>query len=153
MSKQTDQYLLFNIHNNLIKNCSEALSSTKHTDAEIYDQVTTRYTISNDDLLKKIQLLCFYSNQLVDIKQATVHYITYSLKGHYDIESHTDQCDNTIIIYLDKSDQIKETFYVENNAIQGDELWKNGGLIMKHEAEHRGSFSGSGFRSVLCIFY
>ena len=143
MSKQTKQHLLFNIPNNLIKNCSEALSSTKHTDVEVYDQATTRYTISDKDLHRKIQLLCFYSNQPVDLKRATVHYITYSVKGHYDIESHTDQCDNTIIIYLDKSDRIKETFYVENNAIQGDELWKNGGLIMKHEAVHRCSFSGS----------
>lgn len=153
MSKQTEQHLLFNIPKNLIKTCSEALSSAKHTDVEVYDLVTTRYTISDKELLRKIQLLCFYSKQPVDVKRATVHYITYSINGNYDIELHTDKCNTTIIIYIEKSDQIKETFYVENNKIQGDELWENGGLIMKHEAEHRGSFSGSGFRSVLCIFY
>lgn len=154
MSKTNETHKIFNIPTHLLNNVHKLLDEHCFTESETdkYDEETTRFTITNDNLLSKIKLLCFYSNETVDLSKSTVHYIKYHIKDSYNIEKHTDQCEKTFIFYLNKEQNIKEHFYIETNPVSGDELWNNGGLIMYKEAEHYGNYIGSGYRDVICVF-
>ena len=144
---------LFTIPANVISSCLAVLREHKFTDVDVYDKTTTRFTVTDKNIIDCIQPLCDCSNQTVNLNLATIHYIKYELNGNYEVTPHTDVCDNTIIIYMDKDPNIRENFYVENNMISGDSLWKFRGLHMKNESKHWGHYSGKGVREVLCIFY
>jgi len=155
MAKQQSKHQLFNVPKNLISNTLDYLRKFNYNDEVIdhYDQQTIRYTVTDKNLLHKIRLLCFYSNENIDFNSTNVHYIRYTLDGEYTIEDHDDRCDNSIIFYLNKDDDIKDEFHVENIQIHNDSLWKHGGLIMRNQAKHGGKIYGKGKRDVLCVFY
>ena len=100
-------------------------------------------------------LKCQNLFQNYKIKNYTVHYIKYNICEYYSIEKHQDSCDITIIIYLNKEDNISDTFYVGDINIQNN--WSNhknhyDSLIMWQNPMHHGEIIGNGKRDILCIF-
>ena len=146
---------LFPVPLPLIVNVSTILKNHQYNQkqVDIYDDETTRYTVEDELLLQKIRLLCFYSNENIDMNKCTVHYIKYNIDNRYIIKKHTDRCEKTFIFYLEKDPKIQDHFYVEDEYITDTELWTNRGLAMNQEAQHWGEYSGSGSRSILCVFY
>lgn len=154
-------YSLVNIDNDLIKECHLSLQNHKFNDnnIEYYDDITTMYNINlnennydKENIIKNIEKICS-SFKIIDTNRITLQYTKYNIKDEYIIEPHKDYCQNTIIIYLNKNPNIKEIFTINNDEIQGDDLWANGGLIMNDEAIHSGKYIGSGIREIMCIFY
>ena len=90
-------------------------------------------------------------------KEYTVHHVKYSLNNKpYMIDEHQDWCKFTIIVYLDKSDEVTDEFWVENEKVK-DDLWESSDstykcLIFWGNVPHHGKVFGKGKRDILCIF-
>ena len=80
-----------------------------------------------------------------------LHYIEYTIKESYEVDIHNDNCENTIIIFLEKDKDITDKFMVEFENVEED-YWKCGGMLMSGCPEHEVIINGSGKRDVLCIF-
>ena len=84
-------------------------------------------------------------------------HIKYNLKNeNYHITEHNDNTEYTIIIYLDKSPDISDKFWVNNTMIRED-VWNPSktnykAIIFWGNASHYGYIFGNGKRELLCIF-
>jgi hypothetical protein len=134
----------------------EKLINNKNSciDKDIYDKHTTRYIIEDIKVIDKIKSVLTNTSIDVDlyVKSITIHYINYNIDGPYRISRHSDNCDKTVIIYLDKSESVKDTFIVENSNVNMSKCWEDGGLYFSGNAVHSGMISGSGYREIICIF-
>ena len=127
---------------------------------EKYDDYCSRSNIKIPfNIVKKIYCL---TNLPYPIKQNTniYHYIKYNINKSYDLSPHNDGCKITIIIYLNKDQNIKENFYIENKLVKENYWSENndtyGCLVMWSDdnegANHYGKILGSGSREILCLF-
>ena len=66
------------------------------------------------------------TNLFRDEKKYTTHRVKYSLKDKnqdfYSIDEHQDSCKFTLIVYLDKSPEVRDEFWVGNHQIE-ENLW------------------------------
>lgn len=127
---------------------------------EVYDEECSRADIKlNDDILDKI-LSCSETNLFRNEEKYTIHRVKYSTEysnnDYYSIDEHEDNCRFTIIIYLEKSLQIRDEFWVGKNKIKED-LWSKKsntykGLIFWGNSPHKGKIFGKGKRDIICFF-
>lgn len=127
---------------------------------EIYDDDCNRADIKlNDDVLDRILSLSG-TNLFRDEQKYTIHRVKYNIKSKddefYSIDEHQDSCKFTLIVYLEKSQEIRDEFWVGNNKVN-ENVWANNEKIFKclafwGNAPHRGKIFGRGKRDILCFF-
>lgn len=126
---------------------------------ETYDEECKRAEIKlNDDVLDRILSLS-KTNLVRKTNKYTVHRVKYYLEEEnkpYDIDEHQDNCKFTLILYLDKSPEVRDEFWVGNNKVT-ENLWSNNpnkvnGLIFWGNMPHKGKIFGRGKRDILCFF-
>ena len=127
---------------------------------ETYDDECNRAEIKlNDNVLDRILSLS-KTNLFRDEKKYTTHRVKYSLKnenqGFYSIDEHQDSCKFTLIVYLDKSPEVRDEFWVGNNQIE-ENLWSGNNNTYKclsfwGNSLHKGKIFGKGHRDILCFF-
>ena len=152
---------LFTIPKDSLIKCHNLIKDYKFNDFDIeyFDDTTTMFSMNsinfdNKYIFDEIKKIYSYSEiPFINIDNMTVQYTKYNIKDEYIIKPHKDNCQNTIIIYLDKDPNIKETFIVSDKEINGSDLWSHGGLIMTNELMHSGKYIGTGTREILCLFY
>lgn len=145
---------VFSIPRNILSNLPEGDTW------EEYDEECSRADIKlNDDILDKI---LSYSNTNLNRneKRYTVHKVKYSTEysnnDYYSISEHEDNCRFTIIIYLKKSPQIRDEFWVGEHKVKAN-LWSKNpntfkGLIFWGNSPHKGKIFGKGKRDIICFF-
>ena len=124
---------------------------------ERYDANCNRGDIKLDDsILDKI--LSFSNTRLKrNKKNYTVHYVKYSINDTpYIIDEHQDWCKFTLIVYLDKSPEVSDEFWVNDEKVE-ENVWVTNGnnykcLAFWGNAPHRGKVFGKGKRDILCFF-
>ena len=124
---------------------------------EKYDDNCNRGDIKlNDKVLDRI--LSFSRTRLRrSKKEYTVHHVKYNLNNKpYIIDEHQDWCKFTLIVYLDKSDEVTDEFWVGDDKVE-DNLWNATDstykcLMFWGNAPHHGKVFGKGKRDILCFF-
>ena len=103
-------------------------------------------------------ILSYCNVNLKKTREYTIHNIKYSLRGKelYEISNHEDNCYFTLIIYLNKSSEINDEFWINNIKIN-QPLWSNDTnmyncLVFWGNLPHKGNISGKGSREILCFF-
>lgn len=142
-------FKIFEIPKNIIPNLENENKWEK------FDEECNRRNVDLKHILKQI---IDYSNLKIEPNdmKTTVHHIIYNLKyGEYRIENHQDFCYYTLIVYLNRDDNIEDEFYindvlVEKHIPQIDNFrctlfWGN--------SPHHGVINGIGKRQVLCFFF
>lgn len=147
-------YKVFQISKSLIPN----FNTHKLQEWEIYDKECKRKNINIENKILNNILNIKELNNNINIKyNHVVQYIKYDLiNDEYHISKHYDNCKYTIIIYLNKTDNITDKFFIENKSITQN-LWNQTdttytGLIFWGNALHEGYIYGNGTREILCIF-
>ena len=148
-------FKVFQIPQAIIPNLDEP--DPKNYEWEIYDDECRRRTLDNiasDDTIEKV--LSLSGTNFISTGK-TVHHIKYTLKKNkYDITKHQDSCRFTVIIYLNKDNDVKDRFWVNNNEVK-ENLWnsdkgKYKAIIFWGNADHHGEILGNGNREILCFF-
>ena len=110
----------------------------------------------DDSILDKI--LSFSNTRLKrNKKNYTVHYVKYSINDTpYIIDEHQDWCKFTLIVYLDKSPEVSDEFWVNDEKVE-ENVWVTNDnnykcLAFWGNAPHRGKVFGKGKRDILCFF-
>ena len=124
---------------------------------EKYDDNCNRGDIKlNDSVLDEI--LSFSNTELKRTqKDLTVHHVKYSINNvPYIIDEHQDWCKFTLIVYLDKSSDIKDEFWVGDDRVE-ENVWSTSNTTYKclafwGNAPHHGKVFGKGKRDILCFF-
>ena len=146
------KYKVFTIPRNII---NQNLPRPKKW--EKFDHECKRANIKLDD--NTLDKILSYSgkNFLRNGDNYTIHRIKYNLKeGEYIIDEHQDSCKFTIIIYIEKSPEIKDDFWVGNSNIK-ENVWSKkeneyNCLIFWGNSPHKGKIYGKGNREILCFF-
>ena len=124
---------------------------------EKYDDNCNRGDIKLDDSVLDNILSLSKTRLKRSKKDYTVHHVKYSINDTpYIIEEHQDWCKFTIIVYLDKSPEVNDEFWVDDEKIEED-LWKTNEtkykcLVFWGNAPHHGKVFGKGKRNILCFF-
>ena len=127
---------------------------------ETYDTECNRAEIKlNDNVLDRILSLS-KTNLFRDEKKYTTHRVKYSLKNennqYYSIDEHQDSCKFTLIVYLNKSPEVRDEFWVGNKKVNEDVWSKNENkincLAFWGNSLHKGKIFGKGKRDILCFF-
>jgi len=144
------QYHLFTIPKNYIPKLSKLTNEWDKYDDNCY---RNNINIEKDVIYSIIN--CQPNLKNCNIDNYTTHYIKYNITEKYTIDEHVDSSDITIIVYLNKDENIRETFYVNN--INTKHNWRNNkykyhSLIMWNNPKHKGTITGSGKRNILCFF-
>ena len=145
-------FKVFSIPKNIIPN---TLPNPKRW--EKYDDNCNRGDIKlNDSVLDEI--LSFSNTRLKRTKKDyTIHHVKYSINNvPYIIDEHQDWCKFTLIVYLDKSPDIKDEFWVDDDRVE-ENVWSTNNTTYKclafwGNAPHRGKVFGKGKRDILCFF-
>lgn len=120
----------------------------------IYDDECKRREVYTENILNDI-INCIDYKMNLEENKLTIHHVVYNLKyKNYELEKHRDASKYTIIIYLERDEAIKDSFYV-NDVLVDDYVPKNDnykGIIFWDNAYHHGTFKGNGNREVLCFF-
>ena len=92
-----------------------------------------------------------------DENNLTTHYIEYNIKKSYEITKHKDYCDITVLVYLDKDEDIKDTFYVCDKKCRKEkwDIQENSYAVLAFNGwdDHWGNLKGTGFRSIMAFHY
>lgn len=127
---------------------------------EKYDENCLRGHIKINNLTNIIldNILKYNKSGLKRTKEYSIHNIKYSLrsKNFYEISKHEDNCYFTLIIYLHKSSEINDEFWVNNIKIN-EALWSEdcnmyNCLLFWGNLPHQGNIFGNGSREILCFF-
>ena len=145
-------FKVFSIPKHLIP---ETIPNPKSWDK--YDDNCNRGDINlNDSVIDNI--LSFSNIKLKRTKKEyTVHHVKYSInETPYIIDEHQDWCKLTLIVYIDKSPDIKDEFWVGNDRVE-ENVWLTSDTTYKclafwGNAPHHGKIFGKGKRDILCFF-
>lgn len=124
-----------------------------HVEKEDFDDACTKYHYINLNFLNRLCFILkeYINNDIVLYTDISVQKIIYDIQhNEYEIEEHVDGCENSYILYLDKDETIKDSFYVEKRKVWN--LWKGNKLLRFDSKKHHGKIYGKGKREVLCIF-
>ena len=93
----------------------------------------------------------------INKKNLTTHFIEYNINSIYEITKHNDNCDLTVIVYLNKDHTMKDTFYICDKKFRKDkwETKDNSYSVLAFNGydEHWGKLEGSGERTILVFHY
>lgn len=159
-------YIVFQIPKYLIPNFNDRSYNKFKWDT--YDEQCKRRDISldtfeqilmfsgTDYVSPKNQLISSTPKHVGNDKHFSVHHIMYNLTKSYDITQHEDNCNFTVIIYIDKDETISDSFWVNDNLVN-ENFWDPiegyyKALIFWGNANHKGIINGIGKREILCIF-
>ena len=127
---------------------------------EKYDDECSRSEIKLKDKVLDNILSLSGTNLFRDEKNYTIHRVKYNLENEkdnfYSIDEHQDSCKFTLIVYLDKSPDVYDHFWVGNTKVNED-LWSKNTNTYKcltfwGNASHKGKIFGTGNRDILCFF-
>lgn len=91
--------------------------------------------------------------------EPTIHFVRYDVDGQHTIDRHDDACYCTILIYLNKDDNLKDEFIVGDETVGStEERWSHDEGFLKAFAfwgcqPHQGKVEGYGRRDILAIFW
>ena len=147
-------YKVFEIPKKLIPNLEEQ----ECEGWDIYDEECERNDLVLDgNTINKILELSKPYYKINSEPDHLVQHIKYDVKNdEYEITEHDDNTEYTIIIYLDKSEEVTDKFWVEGNLVE-ENFWNPSkdnykAIIFWKNASHNGYIYGNGKRELLCIF-
>jgi len=148
-------YIVFPIDRNIIPHFLP-----RPKEWEKYDDNCDRGDIKlNDNVLNRI--LSFSKIKIERrSKDFNIHHIKYNFDDNdnpYTIDEHQDWCKFTIIVYLNKSKEVRDEFWVEGTRVKED-VWDRSESTYKclafwGNASHYGKIYGKGKREILCFFF
>lgn len=108
-------------------------------------------------LLKVLQENWKKDTTMEYLKKSDIKLIIYDINERYEIESHTDNCDKTLIFYLQKDSSIHDNIFFDVTPdckyMPGDLGWEYGLSEFNGDIIHGGPIHGSGLRVLLSIHH
>lgn len=149
-----------NDFDNFVKNEIDIICKNK-SNWEDYDKNCRRCIFkSSENMTNHIYKLSDL-NIPIKVNDTIAHYVTYNIDGTYNLNRHNDACKITIIIYVNKTPNISETLYIEDNLVK-DNYWSQDEtqlrcMVMWSDDNEDGPYhsvimEGNGKREVLCLF-
>lgn len=153
-----NNYKIFSIPCNIIPNLDLNENGIEQF-WEMYDDECQRKRLYlNDKVLSSILSLSGLNfSPRNGGKKDVIQHIKYNLKkGKYIIDEHRDSSYITIIVYLTKSSEVSDQFWIENKKVDMNKVWENDDqyqcLIFWGNNLHHGKIHGKGNREILCFF-
>ena len=119
---------ILNIPKSLVPSIEDLDEFSKHhLQKEYWGKETDMCEIK--DCFREKDIWKFFQKSLIwghlDTKDFSGHYITYNVDEEYVIDEHDDNMYATLLIYLEKDEEMEDEFWVEDHKIEG--RWENDG--------------------------
>ena len=149
---------IVNVPRELIPSTEWLSSNGKLEDNFPVDGCSRRWL--DDEIIVEDKILIFgaidYPLNMLILDDMNIQFIDMNIDGEHEINSHEDDCQGTLIIYLHKDEEIEDDFWVEDKKIEGRwdyDKHNYKALLFEGNVEHHGFLRGTGKRQLLVFFF
>ena len=165
-------YRKYKIPKNIIDDNINTLITPEDTEIDYFGLGNNRINIYSNDLFKSIisNLKLGWMSEIINMTNyipfkptgsfnLSMFYISYNIDKEHIIDTHSDYCDYTLIIYINKTNTIKDEFFIEEEKVNDPWIYyKNNSkyynlIIFNGYKSHNGIIKGLGKRDVIVIHF